>query len=167
MNESAADPTDSPSDRLEQFREHAWGYFSMHAEQRLRTFHFFIILETTLTAAGFVAAKDEKIPAVLVLSGLLMLLFALVFWKLDKRTRGMIKVAEESLCLYEMFAVANLPSEFKKACPFLNDPQRLRAFNFFPLVPAVLTYSKCFGIVFFAFGAVGLGLTAWAGKYFF
>jgi hypothetical protein len=41
-----------------ELREYAWKYFSLHAEQRLKTFHFFVILATVLVGAISTIAKE-------------------------------------------------------------------------------------------------------------
>ena len=40
------DPVALPKSLDELFREYAWDYFALHADHRLRAFHFYILLST-------------------------------------------------------------------------------------------------------------------------
>ena len=150
---TSASASTRDEDLLKVLRDHAWEYFELHAEQRLKTFHFYILLETGLVAAILLAARvgvpDVRMLAVI---GLAMVFFSYVFWKLDYRTKGMIKVAEEALKLFErrMFAA---DMEMASTSPFTNDPQVRGLVGISPF--GTLSYSKCFGAVFAAFAILG------------
>ena len=141
---------------LKELRAHAWDYFELHADQRLRAFHFYILLETGLVAGLLLASRGAaSTPAVVVIVGLLMILFSFVFWKLDFRTKGMIKVSEEALKLYERRLFGGTgDAQLIGSTPFLNEAQTKGLVGLSPL--GTLSYSKCFGIVFIAFALVGL-----------
>jgi hypothetical protein len=140
------------------FRDHAWDYFALHADQRLKTFHFYILLETGLVAAMLVAARAGTSNAwIYGVIGIFMVLLSFVFWKLDQRTKGMIKVAEEALKEFEAQLIQALDNEWiRKYAPFSNDAQAIGLVSKSPL--AVLSYSKCFGTVFIAFAVLGVGI---------
>jgi hypothetical protein len=144
------------AERLQALRDHAWDYFEFHAEQRLKTFHFFIVLQTGLVAVMLFAARTGGLDMrVQVLLGMVMIFFSYVFRKLDDRTKGMIKVSEETLKLLErrLFGGAG-DQELADAGPFANDPQ-IKGFvgrSFF----GVVSYSKCFGAVFITFALLGV-----------
>lgn len=160
MNTDAS--TSAGDDAVTTLRDHAWDYFELHADQRLKAFHFYILLETGLVAALLFAARggspDVRIVAVV---GALMVFFSFIFWKLDQRTKGMIKVSERALKLFERRKFDNLSDgEIASSAPFTNDPQNkgsVSASRF-----GVLSYSKCFGAVFIAFAAVGLAIAVLA-----
>jgi hypothetical protein len=145
--------TAAEEDLLAKLRDHAWDYFELHAEQRLKTFHFYILLETGLVAAMLVAARmGTPEPRFLVIVGIAMIFFSFVFWKLDFRTKGMIKMSEEALKLYERRKFGT-DEEMSKSVPFTNDPQARGLIGVSPL--GILSYSKCFGAVFIAFAVLG------------
>ena len=82
----------------EDYRNHAWRYFELHANQRIAVFNFFLVL-SGLIAAGLAAAVQAAglllvVGAVL---GLLLALVSFIFWKLDQRTSFLIKHAEQAL----------------------------------------------------------------------
>ena len=141
-------------DVLAKLRDHAWDYFELHAEQRLKTFHFYILLETGLVGAMLVAARlGSPEPRFLLIVGVAMIFFSFVFWKLDFRTKGMIKMSEEALKLYERRKFG-IDQEMVKSAPFTNDPQARGLVGISPL--GTLSYSKCFGAVFIAFAVLGI-----------
>ncbi len=143
------------------YRDHLWDYFSLHAEQRLKTFHFYLILETALMGAVLIANKNEIAGnKFLLILGVLMTAFSIIFWKLDQRTRYLIKVSEEGLRGFEEHAIREFGFERTNA-PFLNDPQYKSGLRTFPLIEGAFSYSKCFGFVFFIFGFIGVGLCLW------
>jgi hypothetical protein len=86
--------------------------------------------------------------------------FSFVFWKLDQRTRQLIKHAE--------IALSFLDSQYD--LPDLNGmPHPLRLFSRegvvtstlrgFPLTTGHFSYARCFRWVFFMFSIVGVALT--------
>ena len=81
-----------------------------------------------------------------------MMFFSFVFWKLDQRVKGMIKVSEGALKLCEQRIFAS-HDELLQSAPFINDPQAKGQVGISPF--GVISYSKCFGAVFLAFALVG------------
>ncbi|HEX9397837.1 MAG TPA: hypothetical protein VF943_13980 [Burkholderiales bacterium] len=137
-------------------RDHAWDYFELHAEQRLKAFHFYILLETGLVA-GLLLATRAGSPDIRMITviGLLMAFFSIIFWKIDFRTKGMIKISEEALKLYEKRKFGNQnDDDLIHSTPFLNDPQVRGLVGRSPF--GTLSYSKCFGAVFAVFALLGL-----------
>jgi hypothetical protein len=147
-------------DIKKEMRDHAWSYFVLHAEQRLKTFHFYLILATLIAGGVVTLAKSEEncFKGAAAIS-LLLPFLSFIFWKLDQRNKQLVKHAEEALKLIE--------SESK-----LNDtgkePHRLKLFlheNYFtskrPRLPywppwqAHFSYSTCFNAVFLVFGVFG------------
>jgi len=86
----------TPEERREA-RSYAWGYFALHADQRMKLFNFFLILSGLILGA-FPAvramAPGTKLVGVL---PLLLVLSAFTFWRLDVRTRHLVKNAEAAL----------------------------------------------------------------------
>ncbi len=78
--------------------DHAWRYFALHAQQRMSVFNFFIVLSGILATgigAGFQAGKTMG-PVVIIL-GILLTLFSIVFYRLDERGSELVKLAESAL----------------------------------------------------------------------
>ncbi len=143
-----------------EIRNHCWNYFSLHAQQRMSVFQFFITLETGLIGAGlFVLQSKLQFANSYWAMGIgpLIFMFAFIFWKIDQRTKDLIKNAEISLKEIECFFLQN--STIVKTLPFCNDPQSVGLMASFPLFPGRLTYSKSFGTVFVACGIFGVLFT--------
>jgi drug/metabolite transporter (DMT)-like permease len=56
------DPTRMPEEHRSETREYVWRYFSLHADQRLKTFHFYLILVTVVLGGALTFLKDAKTP---------------------------------------------------------------------------------------------------------
>ena len=79
-----------------EIREQAWKYFELHAKQRMTLFNFYITISTALIAGIGVLLNFKEIPILLIITlGVLMVIFSLVFWLLDSRTRFFIHLAEK------------------------------------------------------------------------
>lgn len=142
-----------------EIRNHAWNHFSLHAQQRMSAFQFFITLETGLIGVAlFILQYQSAIgfKYILVAVGPIICTLAFVFWKIDQRTRDLIGRAEASLRDVESFFLAN--SSIAKTLPFTDDPQQ-KGMKAFPLISGRLNYSQSFGVIFLVSGLVGLILT--------
>ena len=143
-----------------EIRNHCWNYFSLHAQQRMSAFQFFITIETGLIGACLflVQSKSQFTNSYWpIMIGPMIMMLAFVFWKIDQRTKDMIKNAEISLAQIEKFFLEN--STIVKSLPFSTDPQASGSVKSFPLFPGRLTYSKSFGTVFIACGIFGAVFT--------
>ena len=79
------------------FRDSAWKYFTVHANQRLKLFQFYItICSALLAAGGLVIRLDEYMPLLVFLGGFTAFV-SFIFWKLDCRTNFLVKRGEEAL----------------------------------------------------------------------
>ncbi len=151
--------TPDPKPSLEDsFRDYTWDYFALHADQRLKAFHFYILLSTAIIGGFAVLLKNGDLYKWMSVFGVLLIFFSFVFWKLANRTRSLIKYGEAAL-------------EFLDAQHNLSDdgslPHVLRLFSrekavsknltLFPLMSGHFTYARCFKWVFLMFAAVGAG----------
>ena len=151
------DRSDAPT--LREMQEYAWGYFELHANQRMSVFKFFVTLATFMVA-GLSAAFVQGSQAVSVLFGLLLLVTSFVFCKLDERTRFLIKNSEGALRLLErqLFDVERLQLfEFEE-----HRTETLRSTKYrIRFWKNHLTYATCLGCSFWLFGSIGaLGVVA-------
>jgi hypothetical protein len=143
-------------------REYAWKYFSLHAEQRLKTFHFFVILSTVLTGAILTLAKDTVYVGYASPLAYLLAVFSFVFWKLDVRNKELIKHGENALKNLE--DQLNIQATGQQPEPVLlfsheewSTNSKLR-FPQVPLMSAHMSFSDCFNVIFSVFGIGGFVL---------
>ena len=84
-------------DEWKEAHTYAWGYFALHADQRMRLFNFFLILSSLILGA-FSAVKGMAVGSKsIALLPLLLVLTAFIFWRLDERTRRLVKNGENAL----------------------------------------------------------------------
>ncbi|WP_439592028.1 hypothetical protein [Microbacterium sp.] len=76
--------------------DHAWGWFAIHAEQRVHGINLYLI-GFALVVAGYGALfelKSYALAAVVALAGIFL---SAAFWLLDERNRVLVKMGERPL----------------------------------------------------------------------
>lgn len=145
-------------------QKQAFDFVQLQAEQRLKTFNFYIFLSSALTTGLVTTFKPgPSYPMIsLVLSGLLIG-FSYIFWKLDLRNRQLIKGAENTLKYFEQ--TYDLPDEdgvphiAKKFLREEYDTEKERNDPSISFWHRPLSFSQCFTQVFWVFAILGsLGL---------
>jgi hypothetical protein len=76
--------------------DYAWGWFSLHAGQRMQAVNFFLIAIAFL-AASFVSAVVGNRPGLAIGISALGAFSSFIFYRIERRVRGLIKAAEEAL----------------------------------------------------------------------
>ncbi len=147
------------SDRLGELRDYAWNYFSLHTDQRLRTFHFYVLLSTVIVGALLTVAKGshDAIVSCPLAFGLAFVSF--VFWKLDLRNKELVRYGEEALKSLEADSGEECANEAASPIAIFSREESVTAMRrrgFRAFVARPLSYSACFNLVFAAFGMSGL-----------
>ena len=146
-------------------RKQAWDYFSIHASQRMAVFNFYIILSSVVAtsySAGFKGDSNLQ-PARPVLAGMLCL-FSFIFWKLDERTKALIKNAERALKYFEQFDSGDAVAKVFTQEEIETRSKKTKGWRRTLFWRWHLSYSDCFNSVFLAFfvtGLIGLALYFW------
>jgi hypothetical protein len=146
----------------EMFRDYAWGYFEVHAEQRLKAFQFFISIATALIGAFVVLVRYGSATKWMAGIGILLAFLAFVFWKLDCRTRRLVKNAEKALKFLD--GQHNLPDIDGAPHPlriFTRDDHFTKKASRYPLWSGHFSYSRCFEWVFIASWFAGMVSAIW------
>lgn len=133
-------------------RSYLWGYFQLHAQQRLTTFNYFIVVAGLLSTGTLATYKsgDENL-GIRVACGLFLTIISFIFWQLDLRTRTLIKHCEDMLKELEKKSPEGSVRIFKSEEQKTNY-LRTRAYSVY------LTYRHCLGSVFLVFGLFGTGV---------
>jgi hypothetical protein len=135
--------------------DHAWKYFEIHAAQRMSIFNFFIILFGSVSAAlAATLESSNKFPIVGIIFGLLLVVLSFVFWKLDRRTSFLIKLAESVLISVEE---EELPEKLQL---FRSEPQKTKLLLKKPAFWKMWTYSEVFRSIYLVAALVGCAGTA-------
>jgi hypothetical protein len=90
---------DGQTEVMKQAREYAWNWFALHAAQRMQTFNFFLVA-TAFLIAGY-ASLLEKYHWAAFAVALLGSWLALWFYRLDSRSRQLVKAGERALAILE------------------------------------------------------------------
>lgn len=138
-------------------RTQAWNYFSTHASQRMTAFNFYIVLSSAVATSYFTTFRlDSNLqPARPLLAGLLCL-FTFVFWKLDQRTKHLIKNAERALKAFERSDSGDPVTKVFSQEETETDARKPRGCKRALFWRWPLSYSDCFNCVFLTFFAIGL-----------
>lgn len=131
--------------------DHAWGYFALHANQRITVFNYFVVFAGVLTT-GIAAAvqASREMASVGIALGLLLVLLSFVFWKLDQRTSFLIKHAEDVIRQLEPASASLLGTEGAKTQVAKRDER-------------LWTYGRAFRTIFLVMALVGIAGTLLAG----
>lgn len=126
-------------------------WFKIHAEQRLKLFNFYVIILIGLVA-GYSAALKENITLIEFMAPIILLLVTYAFKNLDKRSAGLVKIAEQALQEIDA-AVAE-----RCGCAEFNIIGAAERKDGVP------SYRQSFNLIFVLgglFGAIGLGFAIW------
>ena len=149
-----------PPDKVKEIWEYAWNYFQMHATQRISVFNFFVVLAALMTS-GLVTTFGLNLQAHLlgIAIGVLLMMISFVFWKLDQRTRFLIKNSENALkIIEETFPVPHCqdtPHEVQlfKLEEYKTDKIKTTRPGWF--WRRQLSYSESLNLVYLLFGSFG------------
>ena len=78
-------------------RDYAWAYFSFHADQRMKTFNFFIILAGLVSGGIVTLMRDNGNPWIVAPLGLALSILCLLFWRLDQRNHVLVRNGEAAV----------------------------------------------------------------------
>jgi len=146
-----------PETRRE-LRDYAWNYFAFHADQRLRTFNFFLALVTVIVGGLIAILSNSDRPILGLPLAAALVVVAVIFWLLDERNHDLLTGSETALKSIE----ASM-SDLKEPCSpgelqlFLREKhetdKRKKSARLF-----YFTYHSSFRLVFLIVAAVGLAL---------
>lgn len=74
-----------------------WEHFKFNADQRLKSFNFFVLLSIFADGGVFTALQKSMAPQVLTLMGAFICLLAIVFWLVDSRSQNLLKLTIPAL----------------------------------------------------------------------
>jgi len=74
-----------------------WDHFKFNAEQRLKGFNFFVLLSIFANGGVFTALEKQLQPFLLMLLGVFIIVFAIVFWLVDSRSRNLLNLTIPAL----------------------------------------------------------------------
>ena len=93
---TSATPDDLDDETFDRSLAHAWGWFSLHADHRMKSVNFFIVTIAFLTAA-YVTALRFSLPLAGAGVSVAGLLLTICFSRFELRIRELIKASEAAL----------------------------------------------------------------------
>ena len=147
--------------RDDYLRQQAWDYFALHAQQRLTTVRFYLVVAAALTAAAIASfGENFHIPCLGLAAGLLLSLLSYAFWRLDLRNRELIKAAEAVLRSFEATDQADDPMQeppiqWLFTREYRESEKRRREAKWVSRV-ILRSYSHVFNVVYGSFFSIGL-----------
>ncbi|MCH9052826.1 MAG: hypothetical protein IIA72_17440 [Proteobacteria bacterium] len=130
--------------------DHAWKWFEYHANQRLVTFRFYLILVASLLAADFVALR-EKMWSISIVVGAILVCVTYLFFKLDERNKILVKLGEAALTSEENYISGILGND------------NLNLVEKADIKPSgVLSYRQIFSGIFLAFALLGIVIVVYS-----
>ena len=103
----------SEAKALSEARDHAWQYFALNADQRLRTFNFYLIAAALVVGGLMIHLKDTRSSVVVILAGFVLTVLSLIFWLLDRRAKELVECGQEVLQAIEQAPARQTPQEFR------------------------------------------------------
>lgn len=84
--------------KVKDYLDFLWNYFELHSNQRMQLMNFYIIIES-LFVTGLIALISSDHPNMIAEISICvaMIFFSVVFFLLDRRTKNMIKLCEDSI----------------------------------------------------------------------
>jgi hypothetical protein len=124
--------------------DHAWAYFTLHANQRITVFNYFVVFAGILcTGLAATMQASVRLSFVGIALGLILVMLSFLFWKLDQRTSFLIKHAEDVIKTHEPALAPLLADEVGKTSNAkAND--------------GLWTYGEVFRAIFVAMALIGV-----------
>jgi hypothetical protein len=145
-------------DETEYLRKQAWDYFEFHANQRLTTFNFYLVLAALISTALFSSINNLQIPWIGIFLGALLSVFSMIFRKLDQRNRDLIHNAENALKFFESKVKITENKKLDIARIFTQEEKKTEEKllkNNWMFWNNYYCYSDCFKIIYWGFGILG------------
>lgn len=137
-------------------RTYAWGYFVQHAEQRLKTFNFYVLFCTVVIGSFSTLITKTGTHAIYCVLPALLPFFSFVFYKLDERTKMLIRNAEDALKFLDCLMLKDNPEAEKVLSLIKVDENKTKNLPAYPLFNGGhFSYSRVFRWVFHLMSAIG------------
>lgn len=156
---------DAPEvEKLKLIHEYGWNWFSYHAAQRMTVFRFFFLVLGALSVGYYQTIASH--PGLTFAFSILAVIFSLLFWRLDLRTRELIKIGENHLAMsgsemskWGIMPVTLLPDANSKKTPHTTSFLPNWMYSYGQVLSAIFFLAFLFSLIaavyaFFQIGAV-------------
>jgi hypothetical protein len=140
-------------------RNYAWCYFSYHADQRMKTFNFFLILAGFIAGGILTLLKDLASPWIITPLGMTLTYLCVLFTRLDHRNHVLVQNGEAALKHLDSHHNTAAPEEEPSVvCIFDRDDFRRKGLSRFIFKRGYFSYSQVIRHVYVLFGILGMYL---------
>ena len=153
------------SEERKEARNYAWSYFSLHADQRLRGFSFFLALAGLFLGAYPAIKQIAPVTELVAFLPLTLAVIAFVFWRLERRTRQLVRNAEDAIkYLDDGWGVDQRRKDEPHCLQIVaRDDHRMGILKkkWWAKTVVPVSYSDCFNLAYLIIGGLGLVLGIW------
>lgn len=82
-------------------KDYLWEHFKFNADQRIKAFNFFVIFAVFSNGGAFAAFEKKYPPLLTTAIGRFIIILALIFFAIDRRSRDLTNLAIPGLKMYE------------------------------------------------------------------
>lgn len=134
-------------------KDHLWNYFTLHSQQRMTIFNYYIVISGGIIAAiGFCLQSNKDYSLISSMLSFMLILVSFLFYKIDQRTSCLIKISELGLKHFEVRFNDNEYKVFRESEDLLATSSNLKS----PL--SIMTYGQIFRISYMVIGLWGFVL---------
>ncbi len=140
----------------------AWNFFEVVAAQRLKVINFYITIATLLAGGQWALLQSAQYRSSAAGLGLLLTLLSFIFWRWDRRSSDLIKLAEETLRYYEgrlttsdTGPTSHLARLFLREHQFTEDKKKNKLFSKL-FSSYYFTYRVCLNLLYTMFSLIGI-----------
>lgn len=143
-------------DLQKNMRTYAWAYFIQHAEQRLKTFNFYVLFCTIIIGAFSTLISKTGTHKIYFVFPSLLPIFSFVFYKLDCRTKMLIRNSEEALKYLDKISLKdNIEAQNVLSLIEIDEKQTSKLPAYPLLTGGYFSYSRVFRWVFYLMSIIG------------
>lgn len=136
-------------------KKQAWDYFVVHASQRNIVFNFYIFLSAAIaTTYSSSFNLDSHLASARPMLAFLELWLTFIFWKLDQRTKFLVKNSEDALKCFESRIATDIVCKVFSHEEQAREECKLRWWEKWKFWRWHMTYSHCFNSVFLVFACM-------------
>lgn len=146
-----ADSDQSVEAATKEASEYAWKWFQYHATQRQTVFQFFLAIIGAVLAGYFALTHDGAISPLSRWFGVLVLILAFLFWRLDCRGRQLVKIGERYLAHEEQRLAALLQTDEIRLMANADADK-----GEYPCLQAVHSFRQIYRDIFILIGSLGV-----------
>ncbi len=140
-------------------RTQAWDFFTVVASQRLTVINFYIAIATLLAGGQIALLQNTQYLKAGTALGVLLVVLSFIFWKWDRRSSDLIKLAEETLMYYESrIEIGDASPEghtaqlITRECQFTKDKKKKTTRS----LHCYFTYRVCLNLLYWMFSSIGI-----------